>query len=136
MITSQYIPTQLYVFNLKQYYLSNPLYKYISCLTISVYKLFYNLNVEQFSIFPNVSYNIIFMLTVLEDLLITAIPIIIFYTFTYIVYSLHKIYYIRLCKIIYISDIWYNNNTYLYSTLFTLCSNALLKNSYTFTKHT
>ena len=45
--------------------------------------------------FPNVSYNITFVLSVLENLLITAIPII----FSYIVYSLHIICYIGIACI-------------------------------------
>ena len=91
-IISQYIPTHLYVFNLKHYCFQVPLDRYISCLTISVFEISYGLDVEQFGIFPNVSYDIALVLSVLENLLITAIPII----FSYIAYSLHIICYIGL----------------------------------------
>ena len=86
-IISQYIPAHLYVFNLKHYCLQVPLNRYISCLTISVFEISYGLDVEQCGIFPNVSYDIAFILSVLENLLITAIPII----FSYVVFSLHII---------------------------------------------
>ena len=99
-IISQYIPTHSYEFNLKQYYLPIPLYKYISCMTISVFEISYNLNVEQFIIFHNVSYNITFVLSVLENVPITAIPIIFSYIFTYIVFSLHIICYLGLACVL------------------------------------
>ena len=59
MIISLCISSQLYGINFKQFYLSIPSYKYIACVTISVYKLLVYINLEQFCIFQNVSYNII-----------------------------------------------------------------------------
>ena len=91
-IISQYIPAHLYMINLNHYCFQVPLDRYISCLTISVFEISYDLDVEQFDIFHNVSYDIALVLSVLENLLITAIPII----FSYIVYSLHIICYIGL----------------------------------------
>ena len=76
MIISQCISSQLYGINSKQFYLSIPSYKYIACVTSSVYKLLvytlvYTLvyiNLEQFCIFRNVSYNIMIMLSVLKKI--------------------------------------------------------------------
>ena len=93
MIISHCISSQLYGINFKQFYLSIPSYKYIACVTISVYKLLVYINLEQFCIFQNVSYNIIIMLSVLKNLLVTGIPILILYTCTYCTYLLHKICY-------------------------------------------
>ena len=88
-IISQYIPAHLYVFNLKHYCFQLTLDRYISCVTISVFEISYGLDLEQFGVFPNVSYDIALVLSVLENLLIAAIPII----FSYIVYSLYIICY-------------------------------------------
>ena len=64
-------------------------FKYILLL----YKLLVYINLGQFCIFLNVSYNIIILLSVLKNLLVTGIPILILYTCTYSGYLLHEICY-------------------------------------------
>ena len=84
--------------------------------TISVYKLLVYINLEQFCIFQNVSYNIIIMLSVLKNRLVTGIPILIMYTCTYSAYLLHEICYTGVtCIMQYISK-----SKLLRSVLFTI----------------